>query len=85
MGTDVSDAESTEEIDPRMRTLEENQAKMMDMLSRLPGQGTMSGLPTPRGKAMHFDIGSPPGLESDSEMMQGVEQLIARLNAADSI
>ena len=86
MGADISDAESTEEVDPRLRTLEENQNRILELLTR--GQGAPPGL-SPKGKTVHFDIASPAAsrssLDSDSELMSGVDRFISRLNAAEDV
>ena len=106
VGADVSDAESGEEVDPRLKAMEEKQEQMFSMLSRMQdglgrerGSGSSvsasSGPPTPRGaRTVHFNIGTPSAsspsappssLESDPELMSGVERLLSRLKASDQV
>lgn len=76
MGHDVSDAETDEEVDPRLQALEAN-PKILDTLERLSAR-----VDYPR--RISFSDQAPPSERSeDPTLISGVDRLIARLNATD--
>ena len=95
-GTDASDAESEEDIDPRLKSVIEGQRDMMATLQRLTARLDAPPAASEAGRSTSYSVPttppqrcSPPSpapfvsLDADPVLAAGVEGLLARLTASE--
>ena len=82
MGTDASDAESEEEVDPRIKSLQESQAELIRMMRAMQANSasTSSAESSPRPAPT-----SGGSLSHDNEVLAGVDRLIERMQKTESM